>query len=83
MIAGEDDGALGPPTHLELAAELVELLEDGHGLVLHLGRLQVAELAHLPAAPVALPVLRQLPDRLDRLQVLPPSTKVMFSIRIS
>ena len=65
--------------HLQLSAELVELLEDGHSLVLHLSSLELRELANLPAGPKTLPVLSQLPDGLDGLQILHATDKATLS----
>ena len=61
-------------TDLELSAELVQLLEHDLGRVLHVLRLQAAELAGLPLVPVGVPLLADLPYLLQVVQVLEEHT---------
>ena len=57
-------------THLDLTSELVELLEHGLGLQAHVLGLQAGKPANLPRVPRHLPLLGQLPDLLQVVQVL-------------
>ena len=56
--------------YLDFSGNLGKLLEHGLGLEAHLLRLQGDKGAHFPGVPGRLPVLRQLPDLLQVVEVL-------------